>query len=80
MTSKKLEKIADAHNVDMQTGWEAGYPIIELWGRKEDLERLKDLIWDDYLIRGDERPAGPDGRDVLYLYSDKRIRWDKMGY
>ncbi len=38
---KKLEQIAEAHNVDVQSGWEAGHPIIELWGRTEDLEKMK---------------------------------------
>jgi hypothetical protein len=42
MTSyKKLEKIAEAHNVDVQTGSEGGRLVIELWGRKEDLQKMR---------------------------------------
>ena len=83
-TYEKLEKIAEAHNVDIQYGQEAGHDRLELWGRREDLEKMKDLLednyLDDYLIRDEWRPAGADDRDVLYLYSDKRVRWDKLGY
>lgn len=84
MRREKLEKIAAAHNVVVLTGYEAGHRRLELWGSKEDIQKMKDLLLDNYLddyhIRGDERPAGPDGRDVLYLYSDRRVRWDKLGY
>lgn len=79
MTSySKLEKIAEACNVDVQTGSEDGHEVIELWGRKEDLQKMRPLIEDDYLIRGGDRPSA-DGEDVLYLYSG-RVRWDTLGY
>lgn len=84
MKRRKLEKIADAHNVVVLTGHEAGHRRLELWGRREDLEKMKDLLeenyLDDYLIRDEWCPAEPDDKDVLYLYSDKRVRWDKLGY
>jgi hypothetical protein len=84
MTSyKKLENIAEACNVDVQTSYEAGHLVIELHGRGQDLRKAMEQI-DGYHVRWHMDDVGalmPDGEEkgVLSLYSG-RVNWAKLGY
>lgn len=72
MRRRKLESIAKRNNLKVIDSSLSGHAVIELHGREEDLEQVRPLIEDDYLVNQEG--------SMMTLCSDRRVRWDKLGY
>lgn len=82
MTSqRKLEKIAEAHNLDIGSVTEGGRSILQLEGRAGDIRKVVEQIegWNDYWVSHEFKDPADDEPARVNLYSGK-VRWDKLGY